>query len=152
MNFVNTEEEACLRIKPCRSAYIVWGVMSAVFVLPCVPIVLNQMSDWPVLALFATCSLVCLYWLRCFEIRLNKDTLVYKTLFRRRISIPIQDIRKIEFVFGLRRYVDRFKPYVRLEMRFDRSGVTKMISINAKVLESKDINRLLAITESRPAQ
>ena len=131
---------------PAASAYIVisllWLAPLAFFVL----VLFKKPGDrsaWEMAAMIVAYGMVLTLWLMRFRLQLRGDTVLYRSLFRGQVTIPLGQVESAHFVMGGRRLVDRFSAAVRLEIVMKTTTTRSVVSINTKVFRSEDVRYLL---------
>ena len=135
-------DPSTVTLRPPRSTYLVFWLIWAVPFGLGVVLAVQDRSHWQLLAAAMTGIALSMLWIWSHEVRLSKGELTYRTPFRKGRSISLSEIEKAEVKVGVFRYLDRFKPTVRLEIVPKPSSGREPIVIGLKLFAEQDVNRL----------
>jgi hypothetical protein len=76
-------------------------------------------------------------WIWSYQITLDEETLIYRSLFRGTQSIRREQIRRVIYSTGIRSWADRFRPYLRIEIYWDDNP--RPVIINRKIFKVEDL-------------
>jgi len=136
-------------MRPAGSSYVVFwiiaGVPAAALLDDCVR---HGANCWMVpvgglMLLFVT------VWIWSYQITLDGETLIYRSLFRGTQSIRRQQIRRVIYSAGIRTWADRFGPWSRIEI-YCNDGPRPII-INRKIFKTEDLSFLRDYLRGVPA-
>ncbi len=100
-------------------------------------------SLWGALAFIVGYGIFIFAWVRMFQIELDHDVLVYRSLFGGTRRVNIADIESARIQIGYRRYKDRSLPPTRLEVCLKTHVKESRLIINLKVFSRHDIALLM---------
>jgi hypothetical protein len=132
------EAKQCFRTSP-----IVFGLWMTLAV---VPLAFGAVRTafiapaWDVILLGCTTSGIVLVWLGSYELCIRQNVMCYRSLLNRRRCISKETIGTSENRIGYASSCERFRPFVRTEIR-DRSG-RLLVAINRKPFSKTCINQL----------
>ena len=92
--------------------------------------------------LFLTVFSFCCLWLVCYKITITNDSIVYTSLFGGTRSLRFMEISAAKERIGIFHYLDRFKPFWRLEIYPSEQIGKKPIVINVKVFGRDAISKV----------
>jgi hypothetical protein len=150
-------DQPYLKMRACRSSLI---VIQIIFVLLSLlggwDAVMNptQPSIWfPVIHCLSILIFIQL-WLGSFEVEVKDGVLRYSTLLRyskllrKTKSVRLEDIKSAKTEVGEKRYRDRFRPFIRLVIRYQHGTSTESFDINAKVFSLDDLRQLSTLLDN----
>jgi hypothetical protein len=118
-----------------RKVYAVFFSIGVVFLLASIVIWENeQYGDFTgMISVAASYYLFIFFWISRFQLTLMDDSISYRSLFWGTRSLRFADIQTAEVLVGVYSYLDRFKPFFRLEIHpFPTTG-KKPIIVNINV-------------------
>lgn len=87
-------------------------------------------------------------WWKSFKIEIVGDTLLYSSFFGGTKTLPLEEVEKATIEIGSVKYMDRFKPPIRLVIKPMKDSSYKTININLKVFRESDISELIKLLPS----
>ncbi|NDY43506.1 hypothetical protein G3N55_11740 [Dissulfurirhabdus thermomarina] len=137
--------ESKTHLRAATSSYIIfiaiWGVPLAIWT---VAFFVNGRVDWRGITICLAGLFGCILWLASFELTLTHDTVVYRSLFGGKASLPVEEISKVNIMIGCFSFADRFNPTSRLVIEPNQSSGRKPIVINIKPFSQKAVKDFLS--------
>ena len=124
-------------MRPAISAYVAFWV---IFGFPALLLAFNYARfgiDFEAFILICGVLLFVTIWLRRYMITIDGENLTYRSLFGGTRTIQRAQIGKVAFLTGLHSFKDRFRPWLRVEIK--PKDDPRLIVINCKVLRRDDL-------------
>ncbi len=129
------------------SAYVVFGLTGAVPIVICMTAAIKNRSISFPLVFWVLALASVFFWLAAFKLEIKDGMMTYRQPFRRRKSLPLNEIAKVEMKVGLSTYADRFKPNVRLEIEPSAGAGRTPIVINCNVFRRQEMMVLMEMIQ-----
>jgi hypothetical protein len=144
--------EGSFRARTCRQTYLVFACMAAPLLLlfACVAIRDGSLTSnaGSVVAMILLVLGFAFVWLRTYRITIEDGRLQYRSLWCGRQSVRLSDLQSVKIESGHSRYRDRFKPAVRLMVRYTESGKDRSLCINLKVFSRSDAKKVCSLLKA----
>lgn len=135
----NKPSAPSLRLTPCRRPYFVVLLCAAIpFCLYAYVAVLKDRSAFNVIMLIIGIIIASYIWISLHIIHLHPDKITYYSLIGGNRTLYLSEINKWSIRIGVFKYLDRFKPTVRLEIVPSSNGQKKSIIIAIRLFDKKD--------------
>ena len=131
-------------IRPALRTYIVFAALGSIPLLVQLAVIGHHRIDVPLLACNVGLLLLLLAWVFAHRLVLRDGIVRYRTLFRGVTVVPVSSISDVSLRIGVFSYIDRFRPTVRIEVRWVDTS-TRLLVINARVFKRKEVDRLLDV-------
>jgi hypothetical protein len=107
----------------------------------------NQPSMWIPVVILVIFAVVVFVWMISFRIEVAFGMLKYHSLLGGTKEVRLNEIEVARIEVGYSKYMDRFRPPVRLCVRPQRGLGAKAFDINLRVFDRSDIDQLLSVIQ-----
>jgi len=134
-----------IRLRPGKRTFIIFTIIFLIPVTLAISIaIFNDPTAWKGVLFFLVMAICYYSWIYFHVIDIHPNRISYFSLFGGRRSLFINEIKKWSIRVGIFKYMDRFKPTVRLEIE-SSDPEKKPIIIAIKLFKKEDVDKVLSV-------